>query len=120
MKQDPKNYSMFLVKLWISFVLIWFWVNQIISTEDFMWYLPNFILNSEYAYYFVLFNGIFEFIWWCLLLFNKFTKVLSILFWLHFLSIIITLGYNDIAIRDVWLMFATFSLFFNNWKLWKK
>gem|GEM_PF-5015724 len=47
-----------------------------------------------------------------------FVKPLSILFTLHLFLIILTLGYNDIAVRDVGLMFATFALFFNDTHIW--
>lgn len=118
MPKDLEKYSMPIVRIWMSFVFLWFGMSQVMSPEDFMGYLPDEILLSDYAELAVLLNGIFEIIWWALLILGIFIRPLALIFTIHLFLIILTLGYNDIAIRDIGLMFATFALFFNGWDIW--
>ncbi len=102
-------YAPALVRFGISFVFLWFGINQFIDPGYFMGYLPAFIPDT-YSTSFVLFNGVFEIIFGLLLLVGYYVRPVSFLLGVHLLGIIFSLGYNDIAIRDVGLMLVTFAI----------
>ncbi|MBI2029510.1 DoxX family protein, partial [Candidatus Gottesmanbacteria bacterium] len=58
-------------------------------------------------------NGIFEAAAGILLLIGLFTRVVAFIAALHLLVIAFSLGYNDIAIRDIGLAIMAFSLVFS-------
>ena len=53
-----------------------------------------------------------------MLLVGYYTRVSSLLLTIHLLGISISLGYNDIAIRDLVLTIATFVVFLNGKDKW--
>lgn len=105
-----KDYAKILVRLGIVFVFLWFGLNQLIFPEDFMGYLPNFLLVMDSAKLFVLLNGAFEVAFGLLLLVGFFTRTSALILGVHLLIITFSLGYNDIAIRDLGLTLVTFSI----------
>ena len=123
--KNSEVYSQVLIRISMSLVFLWFGINQLINSEDFLGYLPDFLLVSTFSENFIIFNGIFELILSILLLIGLFTRFASFFLAIHLLGIIISLGYNDIAIRDLGLMLVTFSIFLrgsDNWSLdkWRK
>ena len=118
-----QKYAPLVVRIAMSVVFLWFGVNQLIQPDMFMGYLPNFLLQSDYAQMAIYANGLAEVILGTMLIVGFYTKAAALLLSLHLLSIIITLGYNDIAVRDLGLMLATFSIFMgggDEWTLDKK
>ncbi|MEK6861082.1 MAG: DoxX family protein [Nanoarchaeota archaeon] len=109
-KQEGPEYARILVRIAISLVFLWFGLNQIFNAEDFMGYLPEFLLSLSYAETIVILNGIAETVLSALLIIGFFPRIVSFILGIHLISIIISLGYNDIAIRDFGLMLATFSI----------
>ena len=110
-----------LIRISISLLFLWFGLNQIFDPNSFMGYLPNFALS--FASQAILFNGIVEVILGTLLLLGIFTRIVSLILSLHLLFITLTLGYNDIAVRDFILTIVTFSIFlsgYDEWCLMKK
>ncbi len=100
-------YTKPLTRLSISFLFLWFGLNQIVNPENFIGYLPEFILQSDNAQVFVIANGVFETVAALLLTRGVLVRPISFILALHLFSIVITLGYNDIAIRDFTLMLIT-------------
>src|SRR3989338_7692565 len=94
----------------MSLLFLWFGINQIFNPTMFFGYLPEFILFSDFAGTVVLLNGIFELILGVALLLGFLTRPVAFVLSLHLLSIAITLGYNDIAVRDLALALATLSI----------
>ena len=118
-----QKYAPLVVRIAMSVVFLWFGVNQLIQPDMFMGYLPNFLLQSDYAQMAIYANGLAEVILGTMLIVGFYTKAAALLLSLHLLSIIITLGYNDIAVRDLGLMLTTFSIFIgggDEWTLDKK
>ena len=66
----------------------------------------------------MLINGIFETIFGFLLLIGLYTRTSSLFLAIHLLTITISLGYNDIAIRDLGLTIATFAIFIHGKDKW--
>jgi len=110
--------SKFLLRLAISLVFIWFGINQLGNIENFLSYLPNFILTSNFTNIIVIFNGVFELIFGILLLIGLFTRFTALILSINLLTIAIGLGYNDIFIRDLGLTLATFSIFLGGTDKW--
>ena len=113
-----KDYAPIAVRLAISFVVLWFGINQLINPEQFMGYLPEFLLQFNYAQNLVILNGLFELIFGTMLAMGLFVRPVALILTLHLLSIAISLGYNDIAIRDIGLTLATCSIFLGGADKW--
>ena len=115
---DYKQYAPLIMRLALSFVFLWFGISQLINTDYFMGYLPGFLLNTANPTLFVIFNGAAETILGILLAIGLFTRLVALLLALHLISIIISLGYNDIAIRDTGLMLVTVAQFIGGADRW--
>ena len=111
---DLRNYSSFVLRIGISLVFLWFGINQVLFSKDWVGWLPSFALNMGIKdVTLILINGVFEIIFGLLLLIGLFTRFSSLILVIHLLGIIFSLGYNDVAVRDFGLMIATLSIFFN-------
>lgn len=104
------GYAPVLLRLSISFVFLWFGINQLFNTKDFISYLPDVVLQTGYVQQLIFFNGIFELVFGVFLLIGLYTRLASFLLGVHLIGIIAGLGYTDIAMRDIGLMLATFSI----------
>src|SRR3989338_10098260 len=117
------------VRISLAFVFLWFGLNQLFAPESFVGYLPQWVMphqggmmgpmmmhvyNANFQVsYFVILNGIFDSLIGFLLLIGLYTRIAALVAALHLLFIAFSLGYNDIAIRDVGLAIAAFSLVFS-------
>ena len=112
------EYSRIFTRIAISLVFIWFGINQIISPNNFMEYLPSFILLSTYAKTFIYLNGIFELILGAFLILGLFTRITALVLGINLIGIILGLGYNDVAVRDFGLMLVTLAIFLGGKYKW--
>jgi len=115
MESVPKEeYGKIILRIGISLVFLWFGLNQIFDSESWTSYVPQFMdkfgIPPEIV---ILLNGILETAFGLLLLFGIFTRVASLILAIHLFFITLTLGYNEIAVRDLGLTFATLAVFFN-------
>ncbi len=119
-----KEYAPLIARLSISLVFLWFGFNEIINTEVWVTWLPQFAYNLPIApTTLVLINGTFEIIFGGLLLAGLFTRITAFLLFIHLLGIAFSVGYNDVAIRDLGLSLVTLSIFLSGpdrWCLEKK
>ena len=135
-----KNYSPVVLRIGISMVFLWFGITQIINPNSFLGYVPGWIfphplqMIHEHPFQLVhdfpitphlliMGNGIFETIFGTMLILGIFTRIASFLLGLHLLGIMVSLGYNDIAVRDFGLALSTFAIFLHgpdNWCFDKK
>lgn len=83
-----------------------------------MGYLPDFLLQLDYAKTLIYFNGAAEVILGTMLLIGFLVRPVALLLALHLLTIAIGLGYNDIMIRDLGLTLATVSIFLGGADIW--
>ena len=129
-----RPYSGSIVRIAMALVFLWFGISQIVSPDTFMGYLPSWALAAPTgggmmgsmntmmhsmvqlipgkATGFLAVNGIVEIILGTFLLLGYWRRTAAALLGLHLLAIAISLGYNDVAIRDVGLSLATFSAVF--------
>ena len=126
-----KKYSPAVLRIGISLVFLWFGVNQlIINPESFIGYLPTFLqdhpdgIPHEHplqfahslplaAHLIISLNGLFEIIFGTLLLLGFFVRISAGLLAVHLFFIALSLGYNDVAVRDFGLLAATIAVFLN-------
>ncbi len=118
MREGIKVYGPILTRIGIGIVFLWFGINQLINPEDFLSYLPEFLFAMDSAKMILLVNGIFEIVLSTFLLIGLFVRPVSLLLSIHLLAIVISLGYNDIAVRDFGLMIVTFATFLGGADKW--
>ena len=123
-----QKYAPVVVRIALSFVFLWFGVNQLVNPVSFLGYVPDLIYNHGQGiqhdhpfqsvhnlpltpHILIMGNGAFETVFGSLLLLGLFTRIASLVLALHLMGIIIGLGYNDVAIRDFGLALVTFSVF---------
>jgi len=127
--EKNKKYSTDIVRVALSIVFLWFGINQLISPESFLGYIPQWIYQQEpqmmmhgfmqlirvpnFVHGIIMLNGIFEATFGTLLLIGFYTRISAFLLALHLFGISFSLGYNDIAVRDFGLTIATISLIFS-------
>lgn len=107
-----QQYAPIMARLGLAGVFLWFGINQIIDPVSFMGYLPEFLLNMDSARTLVVANGIAELIAGILLVIGIGVRPVALLLGVHLIAIIISLGYNDIAVRDAGLLALALAVFF--------
>jgi len=132
--EKVKPYAPAVARIAIALVFLWFGINQLLIPKDFMGYLPGWVIQDTigFGHYFhsiimllhltpamVLFlNGLLETVLGILLLIGLFTRASALILGLHLLSIAFSLGYNDVAIRDLGLILVTISVFLHGPDRW--
>ncbi len=104
-----KEYAPIFVRLGIGIVFLLFGFDQTFNPANWMAWTPSFISFLS-GNVFWLFTGIFNMIVGFLLLIGLLTRLAGLLASLHLIGVIITLGYNDIAIRDFGLLLGAISV----------
>ena len=128
---ENKDYSIVIVRIGLALVLLWFGTHQLINPESFLGYIPQWLYSHEpqmmhehslqlmhnipkpSVHFILMFNGIFEVVIGSLLLIGIYTRIIASIVALHLISIAFSLGYNDIAIRDLGLTMMAVSLIFS-------
>jgi len=128
---ENKDYSIVIVRIGLALVLLWFGTHQLINPESFLGYIPQWLYSHEpqmmhehslqlmhnipkpSVHFILMFNGIFEVIIGSLLLIGIYTRIIASIAALHLFFIALSLGYNDIAIRDLGLTMMAVSLIFS-------
>ena len=109
-----QKYAPVILRLGLSFVFIWFGLNQLISQSAWISFIPSFIVSITgiSAATFVILNGIFEIVLASLLAFGIWTRLVSSLLFIHMFAIIGDVGLDAIGVRDIGLMFGLLSIAF--------
>lgn len=112
-KMTMKDAAPIVLRIALSLVFLWFASQQFIYTEMWTRLIPTWLtdMTGLGAATFVNFNVAFEVVFGLSLLAGFFTRTSALLLALHLLSIVINLGYNAIAVRDVGLMLAMVAIF---------
>ena len=125
--QKSRETASIIIRIALSLVFLWFGINQLFNPSSFLGYLPSFMQQmhstmmgqmgmtflpsySPFSVLAVRMNGIIEIIFGTLLILGIFTRAAAFILSLHLFGIALTLGYNDIMIRDIGLSIATFSI----------
>ena len=107
-----KDIPPFLIRIGLGIVVLWFSINQISDPTKWAFLVPNYMnfLNPADVIYI---NAALEAIIGTLLIFGLFTRVIGLIFSLHLIPIILSLGYGPVAVRDFGLLMASLSLVFS-------
>ena|SRR3989338_2733959 len=111
---DWKKYPPFapaVLRIGLSLVILWFGFSQLTDQQSWLSYVPASMQQMHARMMgfpepstFVLLNGAFEVALGVLLLSGVWIRPVAALLALHMLGIMLSLGYNEIAIRDFGLM----------------
>lgn len=86
-------------------------IDQLIRPEFWYSYFPTwFVERMGSTASAVLYNGIFDVAIGILLIMGLFTRIVAAIASLHLMAVVITLGYNDISIRDLGLLVVALSV----------
>jgi len=115
-----KNYAPIVVRIGMSLVFLWFGAQQWLDVDAWSGLIPEWATSTSglSAETFVYINGTFELIFGALLLLGLFTRVAAFLLSLHMIHITLTVGYNEIGVRDFGLSLATISVFLHGLDDW--
>lgn len=114
-----RNYAPIVIRIGLSLVFLWFGLNQIFDGSSFLGWLPQWVHSLPIEpLTLILFNGIFETLFGVLLLIGLFTRISALVLGIHLLGIAVSLGYNDVAIRDFGLAAAVFAIFLHGHDKW--
>jgi len=108
-----KKYAPAVLRYGLALVFFWFAISQLTNPAGWIGYLPPFLAGMPNAAMFIYANAVFEIIFASLLALGIFTRIASLLLALHMIGIVVSLGYNAVAVRDFGLMIATFTVFLN-------
>jgi uncharacterized membrane protein YphA (DoxX/SURF4 family) len=105
---------LFIIRLGLAIVFLWFGISKILQPESWIAWLPTWIeqLPISTTTHLIL-QGIAEAILGVLLLLGLFTRLAAAIAAILLVAVIITIGYNDIAIRDLAILSIAIALFFN-------
>jgi uncharacterized membrane protein YphA (DoxX/SURF4 family) len=100
------------VRMGLSLVFLWFGYSQLTDTAVWIFWLPEWTAGLPLAAEtLVRLNGGAEILLGALLLLGFYTRPVALLLALHMVSIVVSVGYNAIGVRDFGLMLATVSVF---------
>ena len=113
MLEKYKEYAPIVVRYGIGIVFLLIGLDQAFKPESWTSWLPSFASNlpiSGETFFFL--TGIFNTIVGVLLLIGLFTRIAAFLAALHLVGVMMTIGYNDVFIRDLGLFLMAISVLF--------
>jgi uncharacterized membrane protein YphA (DoxX/SURF4 family) len=99
------------LRVGLALVFAYFSVMQFIDPEIFTSYLPDFLQGSGASLYLYL-NATLDGLLALCFAFGVFPKLAPLVGAIHLLIIALTMGFNDVAVRDFGLAMACLSLVF--------
>jgi len=115
---EYKRYAPIPVRLGIGIVFLWIGIDIWLNTDYWMTWLPGYVSQFIEPQIMMLMTGVFDFVFGLLLLLGLFTRISAFLMALHLIGVIMTIGYNDIAVRDFGLLLATIGIFLHGPDKW--
>lgn len=112
--------SHLILRLALAFVFIWFGTDKFIHPDYWLnawtpvWFKEILDRLNFGALNFIYLNGIFEIVVGIGLVFNIFVKLFSFLAALFLTAVILTVGFNEVIVRDVGLLGIALALLFWN------
>jgi uncharacterized membrane protein YphA (DoxX/SURF4 family) len=116
-----KKYAPLVARLTVSLVFLWFGLNQVFDTTNWLQWLPPWTNSLPIApATLVLLNGVAEIILGAALLMGFFVRPVAFLLALHLAFIAFIIGYNDVGVRDLGLSLLTLSVALHGPDQWCK
>ncbi len=98
----------------LGFVVLWFGVGEIMSPQNWIAFVPDFLGNGQLATIAVLLHGLVLSACGLLLIFNYYRRLAAAVIGLLLVEIIINLyaqaGLSDVAVRDIGLLGMAIAL----------
>jgi len=105
---------LFVIRIGIAFVFLWFGISKVLNPSEWVVWLPQwteqFPLSSTTK---LVVEGLLELVLGVMLLLGLFTRLAASVTAALLLVIILVIGYNDTAIRDVGILFMAIALIIN-------
>ena len=110
--KNLKLYAPIVLRYSMALVIIWFGIQQLVNTADFMAYVPESAARITHLDIttLVYINSIFELVFGFLLLIGWKIRIVGVLLALHLFDIMYVVGYGEIGVRDFGLAMATLSV----------
>lgn len=103
-----KDYSSLILRLGLGITLFWFGITSILEPDVWSSLVPVFIPIQPTIV--VMAMAIFQMVVAVFIILGAFTRLAAFLMALSLIPIIISLGYNDVAVRDFAIFLAALSL----------
>jgi len=101
----------------LGFVMVWFGINEILSPQEWVTFVPSFVNPPMLATLSVLAHGVLLIVCGLSLFLNYYRKISATIVSLMLLEIIVNLilisGLTDIVVRDIGLFGSSLALLFN-------
>ena|SRR3990167_8087030 len=120
--EQNQKYSVAIIRIGLALVLLWFGINQAFDSDSFLGYVPAWAMPDHmHMMHFpqieintiIIFNGISEIVMGLFLLVGLYARIFAFIAAMHLFIIAVSLGYNDIAVRDFGLALMAVSLVFS-------
>ena len=103
-----KDYGSLILRLGLGTTLLWFGITSILEPNVWSSLVPSF--SPIQPTNVVIMMAIFQMIIAIFIIIGSFTRLAALLMALSLIPIIISLGYNDVAVRDFAILMAAISL----------
>lgn len=114
-----RNLSSVVLRVGIGAVIIWFSLQQLSDPSSWITYLPSWIESVPVSQInFIYLNGWFELVLGIFLIMGFYTRIVAFFLSLHLLSIVLTVGYNEIGVRDFGIFVGLVSIFLHGRSNW--
>lgn len=110
---DFKKYERFsplTLRISLGILFLFFGIDKLINPNSWIGWVPRWIWGVMDIDFFILSQGILEALIGALLVGGLFTRIVAAIASILMLLIIVSIGFNDIAIRDIGLLGASLSL----------
>lgn len=111
---STREYAPLFVRLGVGFVFLLLGIQQFLFTEQWTTWLPHWLTqalpDAAPAMHVILVNASIDVLLGLALLLGIFTRIVAILMVIHLVGVLLTLGYNDIAIRDLGILLAAIAV----------
>jgi len=110
-----KRLSPTILRIGLALVFLWFGTSQIMKPSDWVGFIPDWVAGASTlsATIIVYLNGTLEIILGAALLLGLFTRIVSLLLFLHLIGIMYTVGFDALGVRDFGLTVAMLCIFLN-------
>lgn len=105
---ELKPYAPVAVRFGLGLVFLVFGIDQWIRPEHWFGYLPDWVGGSPELL--IHLNGTFDLAIGIMLLLGLLTRIVAILATLHVFGIALTVGFNEVAVRDAGLGLAALAI----------
>ena len=111
---SAQEYASFFVRLGVGFVFFLLRIQQLLHAALWATWLPewftNYFPDAESIVHFMFVNGLIDVVLGAVLLLGFYTRIAASLMVLHLMGVLLTLGYTEIAIRDLSILLSALAV----------